>query len=36
MVCFVHHFGNITSDGDGFCFPEIMSQNRERFQRVWM
>lgn len=34
--CFVHHFGNITSDGDGFCFPEIMSRNRERFQRVWL
>jgi GT2 family glycosyltransferase len=34
--CFVHHFGNITSDGDGFCFPELMRRNRERFERTWM
>jgi len=34
--CFVHHFGNITSDGEGFCFPEIMGSNRARFERVWM
>lgn len=33
--CFVHHFGNITSDGAGFCFPELMDANRERFERVW-
>ncbi len=33
--CFVHHFGNITSDGDGFCFPDVMCNNKERFERVW-
>jgi len=33
--CFVHHFGNISSDGEGFCFPEVMRRNRERFERVW-
>jgi len=30
---FVHHFGNITSDGPGFCFPDIMRTNEEKFYR---
>ncbi len=30
---FVHHFGNITSDGPGFCFPDQMRENEERFRR---
>lgn len=29
----VHHFGNITSDGPGFCFPDIMKVNEERFKK---
>lgn len=29
---FVHHFGNITSDGPGFCFPESAKVNQERFK----
>jgi len=33
--CFVHHFGNITSDGEGFCFPDLMQLNKDRFERVW-
>lgn len=33
--CFVHHFGNVTSDGEGFCFPELMDENKGRFERVW-
>jgi len=33
--CFVHHFGNITSDGAGLCFPDVMHENKERFERVW-
>jgi len=30
---FVHHFGNITSDGPGFCFPDIMRINEVKFKR---
>jgi hypothetical protein len=30
---FVHHFGNITSDGPGFCFPEMIQVNKERYSR---
>jgi GT2 family glycosyltransferase len=30
---FVHHFGNITSDGPGFCFSEMFQINKERFLR---
>ena len=29
---FVHHFGNITSDGPGFCFPDIMRVNEVKFK----
>jgi GT2 family glycosyltransferase len=29
---FVHHFGNITSDGPGFNFSEISKINEERFK----
>lgn len=29
----VHHFGNITSDGPGFCFPDIAKRNQEVFDR---
>ena len=32
--CFVHHFGNITSDGD-FCFPDVMEVNKQMFDSVW-
>lgn len=28
---YVHHFGNITSDGPGFTFPDIMKMNKERY-----
>lgn len=34
MICnhaYVHHFGNITSDGPGFNFVEVCQINRERF-----
>lgn len=30
---YVHHFGNITSDGPGFCFHDVFVANRERFER---
>jgi GT2 family glycosyltransferase len=30
---FVHHFGNITSDGPGFCFQEMSQVNKDRFLR---
>lgn len=26
---FVHHWGNITSDGPGFCWPDLMRINRD-------
>lgn len=29
---FVHHFGNITSDGPGFSFPDIMRINQLKFK----
>lgn len=29
---YVHHFGNVTSDGPGFSFPEIMKVNEEKFK----
>lgn len=29
---FVHHFGNITSDGPGFSFPDSMKLNEERYK----
>lgn len=29
---FVHHFGNATSDGPGFNFPDVMRMNEERFK----
>jgi GT2 family glycosyltransferase len=28
---FVHHFGNITSDGPGFSFPDIAERNQKLF-----
>jgi GT2 family glycosyltransferase len=28
---FVHHFGNVTSDGPGFCFPDIARRNQAKF-----
>jgi GT2 family glycosyltransferase len=31
-MAFVHHFGNITSDGRGFCFPEMASVNEQKFK----
>lgn len=30
---FVHHFGNITSDGPGFSYPEMSKVNEERFKK---
>lgn len=29
---FVHHNGNTTSDGPGFCFPDIMKVNGEKYR----
>lgn len=29
---YVHHFGNITSDGPGFCQPDIMKLNAARYK----
>lgn len=29
---FVHHFGNITTDGFGFSFPQIAKLNEEKFK----
>jgi len=29
---FVHHFGNITSDGPGFCWPDIAKVNEEKYK----
>lgn len=30
---YVHHFGNITSDGPGFSFPDNMKINEEKFKQ---
>ena len=30
---YVHHFGNITSDGPGYCFPDIMKLNEDRYKK---
>jgi GT2 family glycosyltransferase len=41
LVCMIanqayaHHFGNITSDGPGFCFSELMKINEQRFKEKW-
>jgi len=29
---FIHHFGNISSDGPGFCFPDVMRINEGKFK----
>jgi hypothetical protein len=29
---YVHHFGNITSDGPGFCFPDMAKRNEEKYK----
>lgn len=29
---YVHHFGNITSDGPGYCFPDMFSANSLKFR----
>jgi GT2 family glycosyltransferase len=29
----VHHFGNITSDGPGFCFPDMAKRNQALFDK---
>ena len=29
---FVHHYGNATSDGRGFCFPDNMKINEEKYR----
>lgn len=30
---FVHHWGNITTDGPGMCFPDIAKANEEKFKK---
>lgn len=30
---FVHHWGNVTSDGPGFNFPEMFKRNEEKFNK---
>lgn len=29
---FVHHFGNMTSDGPGFCWPDIAAANEKKYK----
>jgi len=29
---YVHHWGNISSDGPGFCFPDMMKQNEQKYK----
>jgi GT2 family glycosyltransferase len=31
---YVHHFGNVTSDGPGFEFPKIMSENENLYKKI--
>lgn len=33
---FVHHFGNVTTDGPGFLFPDIMKTNEKLFKEKYM
>jgi GT2 family glycosyltransferase len=33
---YVHHFGNITSDGNGFCFVDSMRINEQKFKDKWV